>query len=152
MRFSIATEIRASPTTVWKVLRDVERWPEWTASMTSLRLLDDGLLAVGSRVRVRQPKLPPAEMRVTELGEERGFEWVARSPGLQTTAGHEIEPLGPGSRVKLWVEFDGLLSPLVSRLIGDLTRRYIRLEAEGLKRRSEEVSSGMAERREVIGS
>ena len=42
-----AIDIDASATLVWDVFSDVERWPEWTASVTSLKALDGPGLAVG---------------------------------------------------------------------------------------------------------
>jgi hypothetical protein len=41
------------------VLVDVERWPQWTPSMTEVRLIDVNQLRESTRVRVRQPGLPP---------------------------------------------------------------------------------------------
>ncbi len=49
------------------MLREVERWPEWAPTVTAVRPLDDGPLAVGSRVRVEQPRIPPTVYVVTEL-------------------------------------------------------------------------------------
>jgi len=36
--FQIETEINASAELVWATIRDVERWPEWTPTVTSVRL------------------------------------------------------------------------------------------------------------------
>jgi uncharacterized membrane protein len=134
-RFSITTEIPAPAQRVWAVMRDVERWPEWTPTVTSIRLRDPGPLRVGSRALVRQPKLPPALWRVTELDEGRGFTWATRSPGVRVVARHRIEPLGDGSRATLSVEFEGLLAPLVARLTRRLNERYLALEVSGLRAR-----------------
>lgn len=134
---SIAIDIAAPPGRVWAVMRDVERWPEWTASMRSVRLRGPGPVAVGSRVVVRQPKLPPAWWKVVALAPERGFTWVSVAPGVRVTADHTIEPTPAGSRVTLAVRYGGILSGLLEFLTRGITLRYLKLEAEGLKRRSE---------------
>ena len=87
------------------MLREVERWPEWAPTATSVRRLDDGPLAVGSRVRVEQPWIAPTDYVVTELEPSRSFTWVATGPGVRTTARHLLEELGAGNtRVTLAVE------------------------------------------------
>jgi uncharacterized protein YndB with AHSA1/START domain len=42
MRYEIEVDIDSTPEAVWAVLADVERWPEWTPSMTLVRRLEDG--------------------------------------------------------------------------------------------------------------
>jgi uncharacterized protein YndB with AHSA1/START domain len=134
--FSINVDIAAPPERVWSVMADVERWPEWTPTVTRIERLDQGPLAVGSRARIRQPKLPVAIWEVTELREGRGFTWVTRSPGVRVVATHGVERVGQGTRATLSVEFSGLLGGLVARLTRGLNHRYLALEAQGLRERS----------------
>jgi uncharacterized protein YndB with AHSA1/START domain len=135
--FDIAVSIDAAPERVFTVLCDVERWPEWTASMTSIHRLDSGPLSVGSKARVLQPKLLPAVWQVTELEDKRQFTWVAQVPGLRMSAAHVIESQGTGSRAVLSLDVSGLLGPFIGRFYGSLIRQYLVTESQGLKRRSE---------------
>jgi uncharacterized protein YndB with AHSA1/START domain len=135
-RFSIAVDIPAAPERVWEVLADVERWPEWTGTVTRICRLDPGPLAVGSRARIHQPRLLPATWRIVELAEGRRFTWVTGSPGVRVVAEHAVEPTAAGSRATLSVRFEGLLASLVARLTRDLNQRYLALEAAGLRERS----------------
>ena len=144
MNFRVSVEINAPAEIVWRVLCDIERWPEWTASVTSVGQLETGPFRVGSRARIVQPKLLPATWRVTELEENRNFTWIAASPGVRTTAGHLLGPQGPGTRVTLSINFAGLLSGLVGRLARSLTERYMQMEANGLKARSEQLAAASA--------
>ena len=146
-RTSIETSvtIAADPDAVWAIVRDVERWPAWTASVTEVRRLDAGPFAVGSRVRIRQPRFPPALWTVTALDEAaRSFTWVSRGPGLQVTGFHRVEPAATGSVATLGIEFAGLLGSLWARATGGITERYVGLEAQGLKRRSEAAAGEAA--------
>lgn len=136
--FRIQVEIEAPAGRVWAVMRDVERWPEWTPTVTSVRLLDRGPLTVGSRAIIRQPKLPPAKWRVTELDEpNRSFTWVSRGPGVRVIARHWVEACGEGSRATLSLRFAGVLAGFFAFVTRGLNDRYLALEAKGLKQRSE---------------
>ena len=131
-------EIAAPAARVSAVMRDVERWPEWTASVRHIALLDPKPFAVGSRARVRQPRLPTAVWTVTELEEDRGFTWRSVTPGLTSTGIHHVQPVSPDrSRATLAIEWRGPLAPLIRLFYGKLSRRYVELEAAGLKRRAE---------------
>lgn len=136
-RFSVTTDIIASPQRVWAVISDIERWPEWTASITRIERLDSGPIRVGSKARVKQPRLATALFEVTDWRPERGFDWVTRNPGVTALARHVIEPTERGARVTLSVEFSGPLAGVVAWWFGGLAQRYVQMEAEGLKRRAE---------------
>jgi hypothetical protein len=140
--FSISVDVQAPPSAVWAVMSDVERWHEWTASITSVTRRDPGPLAIGARAHVRQPKLRPADFIVTEFEPGRQFTWVTHSPGIMATARHSVEPIPGGTRAQLSVQYDGLLSALVAWLFGRLTDQYLALEAAGLKKRSEASARG----------
>jgi uncharacterized membrane protein len=134
---SIAIDIEAPPAAVFAVLRDVEAWPEWTASMTSIKRMDEGPFGIGSRAMVRQPGLRPAVWQITAFVDGRRFTWVTGGPGVQVEADHVIDPSGAGSRVTLTFRFSGFLAPLLRLTHGGLVRRYLSLEANGLKSRCE---------------
>jgi uncharacterized protein YndB with AHSA1/START domain len=136
MHYEQTVAIDATPEAVWAVIADVEKWPEWTASIRSVELLTPGPLAVGSRARVRQPRLPTAVWEVTELVPGRSFTWVNRSPGMTSTGVHGVTGGGPASVATLRIEQTGPLSVLALPFL-PLTKKYVQLEAAGLKRRSE---------------
>lgn len=134
--FDISIDIAAGPDRVWQVMSDVEHWPEWTPSVRSIKRLDKGPLATGSRALIRQPRLPPALWKVTSVN-NHSFTWVSGMPGMRVVARHSVEAMGTGSRATLSIEYGGLLGPLLARLTRGVNDRYLKLEAEGLKKRSE---------------
>ena len=138
VEFHISVDIAAPPDTVWSVMSDAERWHEWTASVTSIRLLDGRPLGVGSRALIRQPKFPPAMWTVTALDPGRGFVWQSGAPGMRVQAHHSLTPIAGGTRVTLRLEYSGMLGTLMARMTRGITNRYLGMEAAGLKKRSEE--------------
>ncbi|MGI9146450.1 MAG: SRPBCC family protein [Chloroflexota bacterium] len=138
MDYTVSVNIEATPERIWSNLVDVERWPEWTASVTKVQRLDDGRFGTGSRASVRQPKLRPMVWTVTEYEPARSFSWMAVLPGVTTLAEHRLLP-GPGTTVTVSnsIRQTGLLAPIIGALYGRLTCRYLNMEAQGLKRRSE---------------
>jgi hypothetical protein len=140
MEQRISIDVAASPDRVWNVLVDVERWPEWTESVSSVRRLGAGPLAVGSRVEVSQPRIPTGTYTVTALQPGSAFTWEQRQPGSTVTAHHECTPLPDGgTRVELRVVMSGAVGGVVGRLYRKLTQRYLAMEAAGLKARAEDV-------------
>src|SRR5215212_9117345 len=86
MRFEATIDVAASAQLIFEVYTDVERWPEWTDSVTSAERLDQGPLSVGSRAGIKQPRLPATVWEVTDVVAGHSFTWMARGPGIITTA------------------------------------------------------------------
>ena len=137
LNFKTTIEIQAPAERVWAVMRDVERWSEWTTTVSSIKKMDNGPIKVGSRILIRQPKLPPAIWRVIELEEGKSFVSVTGSLLVRVTARHWLEPNQTGTQVTLSIQFSGLLRSLAARLTRVLNERYLTIEANGLKQRSE---------------
>ena len=136
-KFSITTDISAPAERVWQVMSDTDRWHEWTPSVTSIKRLDGGPFAVGSRVVIRQPKFPPAWWKVTAIEPGRSFTWISVAPGLRVVAHHWVEPTAAGSRATLSLALQGAFGGVFGRMTKGITERYLALEAKGLKARSE---------------
>lgn len=135
MRFEATIGVAAPAERVFDVYSDVERWPDWTQSVTSVERLDQGPLRVGSRVRIKQPRFPVAVWEVIELVPGRSFTWVARGPGIVTTGSHVVAPEASGGLVNVTASLEqgGMLGPLLGLLTKRLTNRYLDIEVRGLK-------------------
>jgi len=138
-----SVEIDAPAPLVWEVFSDVQRWPEWTASVTSLVGRDGADLAVGKRFAIKQPGMSKLVWEVTEIDPGSSWTWVQRSPGVRVSARHDVIAL-PGGRTLVRQQLDqgGLVGALLGRLTVTKTKRFLEVEAQGLKARSEELSRG----------
>jgi Polyketide cyclase / dehydrase and lipid transport len=132
--FSQIVEIRVAPAHVWKVLLDVERWPEWTTSVSKIQRMDIGPLTLGSRTRIWQPKLMPAVWQVTSLDEQRRiFAWTTHTFGIKIVGRHQVEAVGARSRVTLSLTYTGVIGAVLARAYRDLNWDYLAREANGLR-------------------
>jgi Polyketide cyclase / dehydrase and lipid transport len=138
MRFEQSIDIDASQQHVWDVLTDLEAWPHRIETVEVVELLGPTPVGEGSRVRLKQPKLPEGTWEVTAWNAPSYFEWGQTSSGVTTVAGHRVEALDEGrSRLTLTLDMRGLLVPIFGRIYRGLTDRYMTLEAQGIKRAAE---------------
>jgi uncharacterized membrane protein len=144
MFFQHIIEIDAPASTIWPIMMDLEAWHEWTPSIKRIQKLDEGPPKPGSRAIVHQPKMPKLEWTVTEVDPLVNFSWETRMPGSRSLAHHRIESLGEGQRSKVTLEIyqEGKLARLMGPLFSPMVRRYIKMEAEGLKARAEAAAAG----------
>jgi uncharacterized membrane protein len=129
MRHEVTIDVDAPADLVWQTISDVEKWPDWTPTMTGIRRLDDGPLRVGSTALVRQPRQPARTWTVTELTDGRSFTWVSTSRGLRLTAGHVVAD----GAVTLTFAAAGPLAPLAWLIAGRAVRQAVTTEATSLR-------------------
>jgi carbon monoxide dehydrogenase subunit G len=137
MELQTTIEIQAKPADVWRVMADVERWHEWTPSIENIELLNGREIEPGVRAKIKQPKLPTVTWTVDNVEPGRSFSWVNSNLGTKNVGIHEVEPtLNGGSRVTLTLKQSGFFFALMP-WIKSMSRRYMEMEARGLKKHSE---------------
>jgi uncharacterized protein YndB with AHSA1/START domain len=137
MRIDRTVNIDAEPERVWSVMSDIPRWPEWTRSVTKVEPLQPGPLTAGGAWRISQPRFGSRTWHVTAIDPGRSFTWEAARPGVRMVATHTIAPEGRGSAVTLSVDSSGWAVAMFGWLLAGSGRRFVDMEAEGLKRRAE---------------
>ena len=138
MRFEKTIEIDATQQRVWDVLSDLEAWPRRIDTVETVESLTPAPLSKGSRVRLKQPKLPEGTWDITAWEAPSYFEWTQKTGGITSVAGHRVEALGEGrARLTLTLDMRGLLIPIIASFYKRLTNDYMTREAEGMKRAAE---------------
>ena len=138
MRFEKSIDIDAPQQRVWDVLSAVEAWPQRIETVDIVELLTRAPITNGSRVRLKQPKLPEGTWDITVWDAPSYFEWTQKTGGITSVAGHRVEALGEGgARLTLTLDMRGFLIPIIALFYKKLTNRYMNLEAEGMKRAAE---------------
>lgn len=122
---------------LWTRVVQIEKWPLYTASITSAKILGDGSLVMGSRIVINQPGAPEATWTVTELAEGKSFTYEMRRAGLVSIAEHVVDAHGEnGSILTLTFSMHGRFAAIWALLMGKKIREYLQLEAEGLTKNS----------------
>ncbi|MHB8450903.1 MAG: SRPBCC family protein [Mycobacteriales bacterium] len=138
MHVERAVGINVTSDVVWSVLADVERWPKWTESVTEVIWIEGSGLATGNRVRIKQPGMPALVWTVTDCEPGTSFTWESTRPGLATVGSHRVTPVRQGAAtLTLGIRHAGILAPLVGLVSARRTRRYVAMEADGIKRSAE---------------
>jgi uncharacterized membrane protein len=133
MRHEVTTPTDAPAGLVWRTIRDVDRWPDWTPTMNEVRRLDDGDLRRGSTAVVRQPMQPARTWTVTEVADGRSFTWVTGGAALRMSAGHTVRTDDGTTVIELSFTMTGPLAFLASMVGGKAVRRAVDTEAASLR-------------------
>lgn len=126
-------QINASPDQVWRVTTDIEGWPRWLPTVTSVTRVGDGPFAVGSVAKIKQPGLPECEWRVTEMTQGVGFTWQTRVFGITMSATHKIVADEPGTKNFLRLELHGIPATLLWPVLRISLKKTLERENTALK-------------------
>lgn len=142
MRFEESIDIDAGQQRVWDVLSDIEAWPRRIETVDVAELLTPAPVAKGSRVRLKQPKLPEGTWDITVWDAPSYFEMSQKSGGVTSVAGQRVEVLEGGrSRLTLSLDMQGWLVPVTGLLFKGMTTRYMTSEAQDMKRAAESAET-----------
>ncbi|HYO02541.1 MAG TPA: SRPBCC family protein [Mycobacterium sp.] len=84
----------------WRVLTDLDAWPQWGPTVSGAELTDGGPLRLGSRGRVWTPVGVALPFEITEFDDGRAWAW--KVAGVPATW-HAVAPLPGGCRVSFGV-------------------------------------------------
>ncbi len=134
--YSLRETIDAEPSVVWALLTDAAAYPEWNSTIVSL----DGVIELGNRISLVSTVNPKRafKLTVTEMNAPVRMVWSDGMPlglfkGVRT---YTLTPDGDGTVFEMVEEFSGLLEPLISKGIPDMSESF-REFAASLKRAAE---------------
>ena len=112
-------ETRAGAETIFDILRDVSRWPEWNAGVERIEL--DGRFETGTKGVMVLPDQGSLSFRLASVVEGLGFEDETEIPGagVVVRVRHWLEPLpGGGTRITYRATVEGPAASTVGPEIG----------------------------------
>lgn len=133
--------IEAPPDEVWAIITNVEQWPGWTPTVTSVIRLDEGPFRLGSTAKIKQPSQPMSEWTVTEFVSGERFVWETRRLGLKMRGSHEVKMEGKGTIHTNRLEAVGIIAKLLVPILRSTIPRVLSEENQRLKAKCENTNS-----------
>jgi hypothetical protein len=128
-RLVVTRPIDAPAETVWRVLTDTARWPEWGPSIVAVEC-PDRFIRAGSRGHIRTvgpgtllPGLPGGGLRVPfRVTTCTNYRWTWRVAGVPAT-GHRVESVGENCRAAFEIPLPAAAyAPVCRRALADIER------------------------------
>ncbi|MBJ7339595.1 SRPBCC family protein [Mycolicibacterium sp.] len=95
-----ARTMAVPPSAAWRVLTDLEAWPQWGPSVTGAELTGPGPLRLGSTGKIFTPFGVPVPFEITEFDDGRSWAWKVL--GVPATR-HTVATVPDGCRVSFGV-------------------------------------------------
>jgi Polyketide cyclase / dehydrase and lipid transport len=140
---SLETDARAE--TIFEILRDVSRWPEWNPGVERIDL--DGPFATGTSGVMVIPDQGSLSFRLAWVGDGRGFEDETEIPGagVVVRVRHSLEPLaGGGTRITYRATVEGPAADALGPEIGPGVTADFPEVVAGLAARATRAEAGQA--------
>lgn len=126
--------VNAPVETVWAVLSDFERWPDWNEAVAGMRLggpVEAGTTFVwragGTKIASRlEEVVPPARLA-----------WTGKTMGIRAVHVWRLTPQGEGTHVRTEESFDGLIVRLLPGLMRKMLIRALEQGVQALKAAAE---------------
>lgn len=93
---AVERTVAAPPEAAWRVLTDLDAWPQWGPTVRGAELDEPGPLRLGARGKVFTPVGVALPFAITEFDDGRHWAW--RVAGVPATK-HAVEPDAGGCRV-----------------------------------------------------
>jgi uncharacterized protein YndB with AHSA1/START domain len=140
-----SVEVDASPDTVWAVVSDVTRMPEWSPELRRLFVLGSKEPRVGMRlvgVNRRGYAVWPTTSKVVRFEPGRAVAWRTRESGATWT--YELEPTSTGTRITGRRDLPAftLGTTLMAPVIGG-AERHDRELADGIRTTLERIKASI---------
>ncbi|GGN89652.1 MULTISPECIES: SRPBCC domain-containing protein [Haloarcula] len=137
---SASIDVPAPPSVVWRVLTDVDAYPQWNTLLSV-----DGEFAVGEAVaaRLSVPGLPTVSFspEITVIEPARELRWRSRLFGYDAEHSFLLVPQNDGTT--RFVQHETIDGPFAGRIVDRLGRRMRRGFEQmnvGLRRRATELT------------
>ena len=122
--YEIRTHIKAAPNVVWRILTDSSTWKTWNSTIDAI----DGQIALGEKVSVKV-KINPGRafpLKVVEFTPPTRMVWADGMPlGLfKGERVYTLTPSGDDTEFFMREAFTGLLAPMITRSIPDMTQAF----------------------------
>ncbi len=138
--YNVTIKIKADAETIWSILTDGSKYAEWNEAVEKV----EGDISLGQRIKVYAKVSPGRAFPVTVVGFAPGKEmiWLGGMPlgvfkGIRTFT--LVDERNGIVEFGMHEVFSGIMSPLILRLMPDLTESFAQFAA-GLKRKAENTA------------
>lgn len=129
----------AKPETIFAIYAKVDQWNSWDSDTKSSSLVDG--LSLGSKGILTPTKGKAVPMEVTALIPNQAFTVTSVIPLFKMVFVHELTVLEQGTKITHRVQFSGVLSFLLGRVIGKQVDLGLPITLQRLKSLAESLET-----------